>query len=98
MGQDRAPVEIDVAKKSGVSLTWPDGTTSRFGLEELRLRCPCAECRTRRETSRPVWPLPSSPMPLEISDVELVGAYGMRITWNDGHNLGIYSWDFLRSA
>jgi DUF971 family protein len=90
-----APRTIDVERDRGVVLTWADGTTSRFGLEELRQHCPCAECRTRRERSLPVWPLASSPRPLLIIDAELVGAWGMSITWNDGHSTGIYSWDLL---
>jgi DUF971 family protein len=91
-----APVTIDVERDRGLVLTWADGTTNRFGLEELRQHCPCAECRTRRERNLPVWPLASSPRPLLIIDAELVGAWGMSITWNDGHSTGIYSWGLLR--
>ena len=91
-----APVTIDVKRDRGVVLTWADGTTSRFGLEELRQHCPCAECRNRRERNLPVWPLTSSPRPLRIIDAALVGAWGMSITWNDGHSTGIYSWELLK--
>jgi DUF971 family protein len=28
--------------------------------------------------------------------IEPVGTYAMRISWNDGHNTGIYSYDHLR--
>ena len=91
-----APVTIDVKRDRGLTLTWADGTTSQFGLEELRQQCPCAECRTRRDRDLPVWPLPSSPQPLRIVDAELVGAWGIGITWNDGHTTGIYSWELLR--
>lgn len=28
---------------------------------------------------------------------ELVGNYGLRIRWNDGHDLGIYDFEYLRS-
>ena len=30
------------------------------------------------------------------TEVEPVGKYGIRFTWNDGHQHGIYSWEFLR--
>jgi DUF971 family protein len=30
-----------------------------------------------------------------IIDAEFGGAWGMSITWNDGHSTGIYSWDLL---
>jgi DUF971 family protein len=96
MAVTSAPVTIDVERDRDVTLTWADGTTSRFGLEELREHCPCAECRNRRDRDLPVWPLASSPQPLRIVDAELVGAWGIGFTWNDGHATGIYSWELLR--
>ena len=92
-----APVTIDVDRSTGLVLTWSDGATSRFELEELRRHCPCAQCRNRRDRNLPVWPLASSPQPLRIVDAGLVGAWGMSITWNDGHSTGIYSWELLRA-
>ncbi len=44
----------------GLTLHWADGTTSHFGLEELRRNCPCAECRGLREQGRVVGPNPRS--------------------------------------
>lgn len=96
MPEAPTPMTIDVERDRGLVLTWTDGTTSRFGLEELRQHCPCAECRTRRDRNLAVWPLGSSPRPLSIVEAELVGAWGMKITWNDGHATGIYSWELLR--
>jgi DUF971 family protein len=93
----KAPVTIDVERSTGLVLTWPDGTTSRFELEELRQHCPCAACRNRRDRNLRVWPLASSPRPLRIVDAALVGAWGMSITWNDGHSTRIYSWELLRT-
>jgi DUF971 family protein len=95
MAATGAPFTIDIRRDDGLSLTWADGTVSRFGLEELRQHCPCADCRTRRDRNLPVWPLPSSPRPLSIVDAELVGGYGISITWNDGHSTGIYHWAML---
>ena len=31
-----------------------------------------------------------------MNDIEEVGAYAVRIHWNDGHNAGIYSFEHLR--
>ena len=95
MASTTAPTTIDVDRSHGVTLTWVDGTTSTFGLEELRQHCPCAECRQRRDHDQPVWPVPSSPQPLEILDAELIGAWGITFTWNDGHSTGIFSWTLL---
>jgi DUF971 family protein len=95
MTDTAAPRTIDVDRERGLTLTWADGTTNHFGLEELRLHCPCAECRNRRERNLPVWPQPTSPQPLRVVDAELVGAWGIGFTWNDGHTAGIFSWALL---
>jgi DUF971 family protein len=61
MTRVRAPVLIDGERHRDLTLTWADGTTCRFDLQELRQHCRCAECRMRRERSLPVWPRSSSP-------------------------------------
>jgi DUF971 family protein len=30
-------------------------------------------------------------------DAKLVGAWGLMIRWNDGHETGIYAWSILRA-
>jgi DUF971 family protein len=90
------PVDVAVDREQGVTITWVDGTVSRYGLEELRVNCPCAACRTRRDRGEPAWrPTPGQP-PLRIADAELVGAWGLGLAWNDGHTTGIYPWVILR--
>jgi len=91
-----APAGIEVDRAAGVTLTWHDGTTSSFGLEELRVNCPCAECRGLRERDLPVWPKPTSPQPVRLENAELIGAWGVTFQWNDGHTTGIFSWELLR--
>jgi DUF971 family protein len=82
--------DITVDRANGVVIVFGDGTVGRFDLEELRVHCPCAGCRGAREQGRVPWPEASSPRPLTISDAHLTGAWGLSITWNDGHNTGIY--------
>ena len=91
------PTGVEVDREHGVTLTWPDGLTSTFALEELRVNCPCAECRGLRERDLPVWPKANSPQPLRIENAELVGAWGVTLQWNDGHSTGIFSWELLRA-
>jgi DUF971 family protein len=90
------PTAIEVRREEGVSLTFPDGHVATFGLEQLRLACPCATCRTLRDQGQASWPRPSSPQPLTITHAELHGAWGLSITWNDGHATGIYPFEALR--
>jgi DUF971 family protein len=92
-----APARVELDRRASLTLGWDDGTELRFGLEELRANCPCAECRGLREQGLPVWPKPQSPRPLEAVTAELVGGWGLTITWNDRHDTGIYPWSLLRA-
>jgi DUF971 family protein len=88
--------DVTVDRDQGMTITFADGRECTFGLEELRLACPCAGCRAARDKGEPPWPTARSPLPLGIVDAELVGAWGISLTWNDGHATGIYPWDSLR--
>ena len=69
---------------------------SRFGLEELRVNCLCAECRGRREQGLEAWPGDGAPAVLRIESAREVGNWGLNFTWNDTHSTGIYTWEILR--
>jgi DUF971 family protein len=32
----------------------------------------------------------------ELTGMERVGNYALQLTWKDGHNYGIYTWELLR--
>jgi ATP-binding protein involved in chromosome partitioning len=91
------PASIDVDRQKGVTLTWADGHVAQFDLLELRMNCPCAACREYRRTGDTVWPRAGAPERLALLDAHLVGAFGMGLSWNDGHHTGIYTWDALRA-
>jgi DUF971 family protein len=38
-----------------------------------------------------------SPEPIELTDIQPVGNYALRLVWRDGHQTGIYSHRFLPS-
>lgn len=90
-------VDVTVERERGVTVEFVDGQRCTFGLEELRRACPCAGCRGARDKGEAPWPTPRSPLPLSITDAELVGAWGLSITWNDGHATGIFPWESLRA-
>ncbi len=98
MSNGDPPRAIDVDRDEALTLTWEDGTTTRFTLEELRVACPCATCRTRRDQGRAAWPVTTPAPPLRIVDARLVGNWGLGVTWNDGHSTGIYSWPLLHAG
>jgi prepilin-type processing-associated H-X9-DG protein len=87
---------IDVARDRGVTITFYDGHVAHFDLVTLRRNCPCATCRGLRDRGEDAWPRPGSPSPLAIDDASLHGAWGLVITWNDGHATGIFPFESLR--
>jgi len=62
----------------------------------LRLACPCAEC-VEEMTGRRL--LDPTRVPAEVRPVALalVGGYGLRVHWSDGHSTGIYTFARLRA-
>lgn len=89
---------------SELVIEWGDGRCTRHDLAELRRTCPCALCREthgRPDPSSQELPLLTGEAATATSQarsVELVGRYGLRINWADGHNHGIYSLEKLASA
>ncbi len=96
MDERYEPATIDVARDESVTLTYLDGHVAQFDLWSLRRGCPCAACRGLRDQGEPVWPRPGSPTPLRIESAALHGAWGLAITWNDGHATGIFPFESLR--
>ena len=90
------PTDVVLDRSSGLTLRWPDGAESHYELDELRVNCPCAECRGIREQGGTPGPGPLAPTPLQALGAELVGAWGISIQWNDGHATGIYAWSMLK--
>jgi DUF971 family protein len=97
------PKALDLKRDRGLTVEWADGTTSYYSIAYLRRMSPSAEMRElRREMERnPLTVLPLRPAeaagPLVVEDAELVGHYAIRIRFSDGHDTGIYTWDYLRS-
>ncbi len=87
-------VDVTIERNRGIRLTFDDGAVCEFPLAELRAACPCATCRSRRDAGRPA--SDQAPESLAIADAEFVGAWGLSVRWNDGHDTGIYPWDSLR--
>lgn len=87
---------IEVERTREVRVTFGDGHLCRFGLEDLRVNCPCATCRGQRDAGQVPWPRAGTATGLSVIDAELVGAWGISFTWSDGHATGIYPWTALR--
>lgn len=75
-----------------LDIVWSDGREDRFALAYLRGWCPCAVCQGHFVTEKKFIAEASS----QLMDVQPVGAYAMRLVWADGHDSGMYAFDYLR--
>jgi DUF971 family protein len=98
------PVSITADRgKKELSVTWDDDHFSLYPFSLLRAGCPCAECRGGHDRMGDIpdpsvfsIDLPESPA-TRITNVLQVGSYGITPVWEDGHDAGIYKWDYLRA-
>ncbi|HEU5168889.1 MAG TPA: DUF971 domain-containing protein [Gemmatimonadales bacterium] len=83
-------------RDDGVLIEW-DAAGHRwlYPARFLRLACPCAGC-VDELTGRPRLDPAAVPPDIRPETLALVGAYGLRIRWSDGHDTGIYGFDRLR--
>jgi len=81
---------------AGLAIEWEQATPATFHpARALRLACPCAEC-VEEMSGRPLLRPETVPLDVAPRSVQLVGTYGLRIVWSDGHSTGIYTFDALR--
>lgn len=101
------PKKVRVMKTegTGVAIEWKDGHTSEWSFAWLRNACPCATCHEEREQSgrkpgeakpKPQTLLVMYEAPVRPIEVTQVGKYAVKFKWTDGHESGIYSWEYLR--
>jgi DUF971 family protein len=96
------PTAIDVDRPHGLTLTWADGSRTHLPVDLLRRHSPSAEARAwaEEQARNPLAVMPESAAfsePLRIVDAELVGRYALRLRFSDGHDTGLYAWDYLRT-
>ena len=96
-----SPKHLDLKKDQGLTIRWQDDTTSFYSIAYLRRMSPSAEQRMLREEmeSNPLTVLPAGTgtgEPLTAVDAEMIGHYAIKITFSDGHDTGIFSWEYLR--
>jgi DUF971 family protein len=95
------PKHLDLKRDEALTITWDDDTVSVYPIAYLRRHSPSAEMKALKEEQarNPLTVLPSKYAydgPLTAVSAELVGNYAIRIRFSDGHDSGIYSWEYLR--
>lgn len=82
-----------------LAIKWDDGEESFIPLEMLRRFCPCASCKGEMDIMGNLSKGPERPLSaaaFELRRITNVGGYGLQPVWGDGHNTGIYSYDYVR--
>jgi DUF971 family protein len=89
------PVEIKLHQKSRVlEIGFDDGKSYRLSCEYLRVYSPSAEVRGHGPGQEV---LQEGKKEVEIAAIEPVGNYAVKLVFSDGHDTGLYSWDYLYS-
>ncbi|WP_376697327.1 gamma-butyrobetaine hydroxylase family protein [Wenzhouxiangella sp. EGI_FJ10305] len=90
---DRQAVELRYERsRRMLVVNFDDGEQFELPAEYLRTHSPSAEVRGHGY-SEPK--LMTGKEDVDISAIEPVGGYAVQITFDDGHDSGIYSWSFL---
>lgn len=87
------PTEIRLHQASRVlEITYADGKSFHLPCEFLRVYSPSAEVRGHGPGQEV---LQVGKKDVNITRIEPVGNYAVQLTFSDGHDTGIYSWDLL---
>jgi len=93
MTSERWPTELRLAKdKRSLRVAFDDGTTFDLPAEYLRVASPSAEVQGHSPAERRTVP---GKRDVRISEVQPVGNYAVKLIFDDGHDSGIYGWDYL---
>lgn len=77
---------------SRLVVSFDNGETHQFDAEYLRVESPSAEVKGHGPGQEQlVW----GKRKVRITKLEPVGTYAVRIVFNDGHNTGLYTWNYL---
>lgn len=88
------PEEIGICGNAGLlEILWSDGTTKVVAHQRLREACRCAHCLASSRRGQPV----RAPDHIRIAAIEPYGNSTLRIEFDDGHQRGLYPYDYLRA-
>lgn len=87
------PAEIRLNKtERTLEVDFSDGTKRQFSAELLRVESPSAEVQGHGSGQKKIVPGKRN---VGIEGLEPVGNYAILIKFSDGHDTGIFSWDYL---
>ncbi|WP_426414957.1 gamma-butyrobetaine hydroxylase-like domain-containing protein [Aestuariirhabdus sp. LZHN29] len=88
------PVDIKLHRKSRIlELTYGDGSRFELSCEYLRVHSPSAEVRGHGEGQET---LQTGKINVNLKELVPVGNYALKLVFDDGHDSGLYDWNYLR--
>jgi DUF971 family protein len=84
-----------------LAVRWENGGESFVKLEKLRRCCPCAGCKGEVDVMGHLYKNPDrplSPQAFRLVRIQNVGGYAVQPVWGDGHQTGLYSYDYLQKV
>lgn len=91
--QSPVPTSITCHQRARtLEVAFDDGITATLTHEFLRVYSPSAEVRGHGPGEEV---LQVGKRDVELTDISPVGNYAVKLTFSDGHDSGLYSWDYL---
>lgn len=90
------PVEIKNKQEWGIRIKWADAHEAIYENAYLRENCQCASCVDEWSGKKRISP-DDIPVNIKSTEIKAVGQYAISIHWTDGHDTGIYPFDYLRT-
>lgn len=74
-----------------LQILWDDGHQSSLAYDHLRRNCRCSRCRAAAQQGA------SAPVlaGITVAEISEFGGYALRFHFSDGHDTGIYPWEYL---
>lgn len=89
-----APTALNYRRADTVlDISWPDGAVHHLSAEYLRVHSRSAEVRGHGAGQAI---LQHGKLGVGINAIEPVGRYAVRLVFDDGHDSGLYDWNYLR--
>ncbi len=93
MEQHPLPTEINLHQQSRIlEIAYDDGARFRLPCEYLRVYSPSAEVRGHTPDQAK---LQVGKEEVNITDLQQIGSYAVKIVFDDGHRSGLYDWQYL---
>ncbi|MCE9522187.1 MAG: DUF971 domain-containing protein [Alphaproteobacteria bacterium] len=89
------PLDIKFKKDERVlTISFEDGTKFKLPAEYLRVESPSAEVQGHGAATKITV---AGKKNVSIAKIEQIGRYAVRLVFDDGHDTGLYSWDYLHT-